>query len=49
MFQSESKTWNIHNLIDKTGHMKKVILVIHVFHSLDATQRPESTALAKTK
>ena len=31
MFQSESRTSNIHHLIDKTGHMKEAILLIHEF------------------
>ena len=39
MFQSEGKTWNIHNLIDKTGHMKKEILVIHALLRCDTASR----------
>ena len=31
MFQSKSRTWNIQHLIDKTGQMKEVILLINAF------------------
>ena len=28
MFHSESRTWDIQHLIDKTGHLKETILLI---------------------
>lgn len=31
IFQSENKTSNIQHLIDKTGHIKELILLIHAF------------------
>ena len=39
MFQSESRTRNIHHLIDKTGHMKEAILLIQAFFGCDAVSR----------
>ena len=39
MFQSESRSWNIKHLIDKTGYMKEAILLIHAFLGCDTVSR----------
>ena len=39
MFQSEYRTCKIQHLIDKTGHMKEVVLLIHVFLGCDTDSR----------
>ena len=39
MFQSESRTWNIQHLIDKTGHMKESILLTHAFLVCDTVSK----------
>ena len=39
MFQSESRTWTIQHLVDKTGHMKEAILLIYTFLGCDTVSR----------
>ena len=39
MLQFESRTWNIQYLVDKTGHRKVAILLIHAFLGYDKVSR----------
>ena len=39
IFQSESRTWIIQHLVDKTGHMKEAILLIYTFLGCDTVSR----------